>query len=230
MVAVARHAVLKSFLASQAWQRFRLATIAERGSLCQHCGQRVAQSSHLTLHHTIELTPENVHDAQVALNPANVLVVHRECHNALHARFGHEPERGVWIVYGPPLAGKSTYVQEHKGRHDLVVEIDRLFAAVTILPAYDKPDLLLGNVMGLYRLLLDQVRTRYGKWHSAWVITGGADRYQRERLAEDLGAELIFCEVSREECLRRLALDEDRRYRQDEWRGYIERWFREYVA
>lgn len=225
-----RHAVMKSFYASQAWQTLRQVTIAQRGPVCQHCGGRVAQSSQLTLHHTIELTPENVHDAQLALNPDNVLVLHRDCHNALHARFGHPPERGVWVVYGPPLAGKSRYIAEHKGRHDLVVEVDRLFAAVTMLPEYDKPDILLGNVMGLYRQLLDNIKTRYGKWHSAWISTGGAVRYQRERLAEELGAELIFCDVSREECLRRLALDEKRRHRLDEWCGYIDKWFAEYVV
>ena len=225
-----RHSALKTFYASQAWQSFRLVIIAERGPVCQHCGAVAAAPHDLTLHHVIELTPENVHDVRIALNPGNVLIVHHRCHDEIHQRFGHEPVKGVWVVYGPPLSGKSTFVRDQKGRHDLVVDIDRLFAAVTMLPEYDKPDILLSNVRGIYNLLVDNIKTRYGRWHSAWVITGGADRYRRERLAEDLGAELVFCDVSREECLRRLELDEARRCRQDEWRGYIERWFREYAA
>ena len=114
-------------------------------------------------------------------------------------------------------------------RHDLVVDMDRLYKAITLLPEYDKPDILLTNIRAIYNTLIDNIKTRYGKWHSAWVVMGGADRYKRERMAEELGAELIFCDASKEECLRRLSLDEGRKYRQDEWREYIEKWFREYT-
>ena len=207
-----------------------MVVVAQRGLRCERCGEIVAKARDLTLHHIIELTPENASDATIALNPENVLVVHHRCHDALHGRFGHEPEKGVFVVYGPPLSGKSTFVEEHKGRNDLVVDMDRLFAAVTMLPEYDKPDILLPNVRGIYNLLADNIKTRHGRWHSAWVITGGADRYRREGLARDLGAELVFCDVSKDECFRRLELDEGRLFRQVEWRGFIERWFRDYMA
>ena len=227
---MAKYAVLKALYASERWTSLRMLLIAERGPICQQCGRVIPRASMITAHHRIELTPENVGDPAISLNPDNIELVCFGCHQKAHQRFGHEPVKGVWVVYGPPLAGKSTFVRDQKGRHDLVVDIDRLFAAVTMLPEYDKPDILLSNVRGIYNLLVDNIKTRYGRWHSAWVITGGADRYRRERLAEDLGAELVFCDVSREECLRRLELDEARRCRQDEWRGYIERWFREYAA
>lgn len=231
-----RYAILKSFYASEVWINFRMLIINERakrdgGPTCEHCKKRVAHSRELTLHHKIELTPENVHDVMIALNPENILVVHNHpCHDQIHGRFGYEPEKGVWIVYGPPLSGKTSYVQENKGRNDIVVDMDRLYSAVTMLPEYDKPDTLISNVMGLQRQLIDNIKTRYGKWHSAWVVGGYADKYKRERMAVDLGAEIIFCDVSKEECLRRLAQDEERRCRQDEWQRYIEKWFEGYVA
>jgi len=227
---VVKYNVLRSFYASLAWQKFRLLIINERGLRCQHCGERVARSAELTLHHLIELTPENVHDTSISLSPVNVIVVHHHCHNEIHHRFSVRRERGVYIIYGPPLAGKMSYVRECVGRGDLVVDMDRLYAAVSMLPDYDKPDNLLSNVRGIHNLLLDNIKTRYGKWHSAWVIGGYADRYKREKLADDLGAELIFCDVSKEECLSRLELDEARRYRRDEWRGYIDKWFSQYMA
>jgi hypothetical protein len=184
----------------------------------------------LTLHHKVELTPENVSDANISLNPDNVLVVHHDCHNKIHHRFGFQPEYGVYIVFGPPLSGKTSFVQGNMSRGDLVVDIDKLFAAVSMLPNYDKPDSLWANIRGIHNLLLDNIKTRYGKWNSAWVIGGYADRYKREKLAGDLGAELVFCDVSKEECLRRLEADEGRRYRKDEWKIYIERWFERYTA
>ncbi len=226
---MAKYSILKSFYASQEWVNFRLLIINERGLRCEYCGELVARAKELTLHHIIELTPENVKDALIALNPENVLVVHHDCHNKIHKRFGYRPGKNVYIVFGAPLSGKHSYVREYMGRGDIVVDMDRLYEAVSMLPSYDMPDNLLGNVRGIYNLLVDNIKTRYGKWNNAWVITGGADKYKREKLAEDLGAELIFCDISIEECLRRLEMDEDRRYRQDEWIGYVEKWFEEYI-
>jgi predicted kinase len=133
-------------------------------------------------------------------------------------------------VYGAPLSGKKTYVRENMHRGDLVIDIDKLYAAVSFLPDFDKPENLFGNVIGIHNLLIDNIKTRHGKWNNAWVIGGYADRYKREKLAEDLGGELIFCDVSKEECMRRLEIDKDRQYRKDEWKKYIEKWFDEYVA
>lgn len=184
-----RYSTLKSFYASVAWQRLRASIIAERGPYCQRCGKVAVDPQ---LHHIIELTPENVHDATISLNPENILLVCRDCHDAVHHRFGHAPERGVYLIYGPPLSGKSTFVQQSMRRGDLVVDMDRLYVAVAMLPDYDKPDALLPNVRGLYDLLLDNIKTRYGRWNNAWVIGGFADRYRHEQVADELGAELVL--------------------------------------
>lgn len=225
---MAKYAILQSFYTSEQWQTFRLLTIAERGLRCEYCGKLVVKASQLTLHHKIELTPENVHDVMIALNPDNVMVIHHDCHNKIHHRFGYNPAHGVYLVYGPPMSGKSTFVQECMSRGDLVVDMNRLYTAVTMLPEYDKPDSLLANVRVVHNQLLDNIKTRYGKWNTAWVVGGYADKYKREKTANDLGAELIFCDVSREECLRRLEDDEERRYRKAEWQGYIGKWFEQY--
>ena len=221
---------LNNFYASSRWMKLRAALIAERGPRCQQCGKVESNPARLTGHHTIELTPENVGDASISLNPKYIKIVCRDCHDAVHQRFGHENTgRRVYIVYGPPCSGKTSYVRENVRRGDIVVDTDRLFTAVSMRPEYDKPDNLLANVFAIHDLLLDNIKTRYGKWHSAWIIGGYADRYRREKLADDLGAELIFCDASKEECLARLAMDEGRRMRQEEWEGYIEEWFLRYM-
>jgi hypothetical protein len=230
---VARYNILKSFYASMAWVNFRMVIIAERGLMCEHCGGIVARAKELTLHHIKELTPENVGDMMISLNPENVAVVHHECHNQMHHRFGYQSNksgRSVYIVFGPPLAGKKEFAQDRVQRGDLVVDMDRLYHALSMLPEYDKSDSLLSNVRGIHNLLIDNIKTRFGKWSNAWVIGGYADKYKREKIANDLGAELIFCDVSKDECIRRLSVDEDRRYRRDEWCGYIDKWFEQYMA
>ncbi|WAA10320.1 HNH endonuclease [Fervidibacillus albus] len=222
---MAKYSILKSFYKSDEWTSLRLSLINERGNRCERCGKIIAKSRDIIGHHKIELTPENVHDHNISLNPNNIELVCFDCHNKIHRRFGYSGKKEVFLVYGPPMSGKTTFVRQNMERGDLVVDMDQLYSAVSMLPYYDKPDNLFSNVIGIHNLLLDNIKTRYGRWHNAWVIGGYADKYKRERLANELGAELIFMECEKEECLRRLELDEERRYRKDEWAKYIEKWF-----
>ncbi|GAA0313730.1 hypothetical protein GCM10008967_00270 [Bacillus carboniphilus] len=226
---MAKYSILKSFYASDEWITLRLQLINKRGNECERCHKIIPKSRDIIGHHTIELTPENVHDRMISLNSDKIELVCFDCHNKEHKRFGYSGERKVYVVYGPPMSGKKTFVRQNMSRGDLVVDMDNLYAAVSLLPEYDKPDNLFTNVIGIHNKLIDNIKTRFGKWNDAWIIGGYADRYKRERLAEDLGAELVFCNVNKDECLRRLELDEEKKYRKDEWKGYIEKWFSSYT-
>ena len=226
---MAKHAIIKQFYASDEWINLRLQLINERGNRCNHCKEIIARSKDIIGHHMIELTPENVHDRMISLNPEKIELVCFDCHNKEHKRFGYQAGRQVYVVYGPPLAGKKSFVREQLKRGDIVIDMDALYAAVSMLPSYDKPDSLLTNVRHIHNQLVDNIKTRYGKWHNAWIIGGYADKYKRERICDDLGAELIYCKASQEECLSRLEEDEDRKYRKDEWQEYIHKWFDTYM-
>lgn len=227
---MAKYAIIKTFYASQKWINFRMSLIAERGNKCEDCKSIIARSIDIIAHHKIELTPENVNDYSISLNPKNVELICFECHNKTHKRFGNNKQRNIYIVYGAPLSGKKSFVKQNIMRGDIVIDIDSLYSAVSMLPSYDKPDNLFANVISIHNQLIDNIRTRMGKWNNAWVIGGYADKHKREKLANDLSAELIFCNVEKEECFRRLSLDPDRKYRQDEWKRYIDRWFHEYIG
>lgn len=226
---MAKYQVLQNFYASDKWINLRLLLINERGNYCEHCKRMIIKSVDIIGHHEIELTPENVHDHNISLNPFNIKLVCFDCHQIIHKRFGSY-ERNVYIIYGPPMGGKKTFVKQNMHRGDIVIDMDKLFSAVSMMPEYDKPDNLFNNVMAIHNALIDNIKTRYGKWHSAWIIGGYADKHKREKMSADLGAELIYCEASIEECLMRLEADEDRRYRKDEWAGYINKWFYSYVS
>lgn len=229
---MAKYKVLDDFYNSDKWKSFRTSLIVERGSkhgvICEHCYNPIKDHKVINAHHIIELTPENVNDHMISLNPDNILLVHHKCHNEIHQRFGYIGQKKVFVIYGPPLAGKKNYVKKYKGRYDLVVDMDLLYAAVTMNHSYDKPNELFYNVQGLYGQLIDNIKTRYGRWKNAWVIGTLADKYKRDKLISDLGAEPIFVEASREDCVNRLQMDEARKYRQDEWLGYINKWFDRY--
>jgi hypothetical protein len=226
---MARNAILQQFYASQKWIRFRSAIIAERGLVCEQCGRVIATPKDVTLHHTpIALTIDNVDDVMISLNPDNVKLICRDCHNKEHKRFGKVIKQ-VYIVYGCPCSGKTSYVTQFKERNDIVVDMDRLYEAITLLPAYDKPDQLISNIIGVYNYLIDNVKTRFGRWNTAWVVGGLPDKFKREKLADDLGAELIYCECGRDEAIARLEMDEDRRRIKDEYIRYIDEWWDKYT-
>lgn len=225
---MARHSVLQTFYASDKWREFRQRLILERGPYCEKCGRAVVHTRELTGHHEIELTPDNVHDHSISLNPKLVKLLDHSCHNAIHNRFGAKRNRQVYLVYGPPLAGKKEYVQQQMMRGDIVVDMDRLFEAISFQSFHDKPDNLLSNVMGVHNLLLDNIKTRMGKWGNAWVIGGYPERFKRERTADQLGAELVFLEASKEQCIAALEADPSLSNARQEWEGYIVKWFERY--
>lgn len=224
---MSRRKKMHRFYASDRWRNFRTAIIAERHNTCEYCGERVARASKLTLHHIEELTPENVTDANVALNPDNIQVVHHGCHNKIHKRGAKEYiKRKVYLVYGPPLSGKNSYVRDRMQAGDIVVDMDRLYQAVSGLELYDKPDELLPTVRAIQDTLLDNIKTRYGKWQNAWIIGGYPDRYKRDKLAQDTGAEIILIEATEDECLARLkSVTDERKHRKQAWAGFIQKWF-----
>ena len=223
---------LETFYKSPEWERFRKIIIAERTTpdgfvLDEETGRPIVNAYDLILHHKIPLTEENVNDVNIALNPANVEIVSHRTHNRIHDRLGMG-RREVFIVYGPPLAGKTSWVQNAKSTSDLVVDLDNIWQAVTGLPRYQKPPKLRAVSFRIRDELLDIVKHRFGKWNKAYIVGGYPSTGERERLARELGDSLIFIEASEEECLRRLEEAGDERDK-EEWRGYIAEWFNRYT-
>lgn len=52
--------------------------------LCVDCDAKGKLNFAEEVHHIIELTPENINDPEIALNPDNLVSLCRECHRARH--------------------------------------------------------------------------------------------------------------------------------------------------
>lgn len=209
---------------SREWRDLRRAVIQERGLRCEQCGRLVRDASELTADHIRELTPETVQDADIALNQDNVQLLCAECHNRKHQRFGHT-DRGVFIVYGSPCSGKTTLVNQLKLRGDIIVDMDLLYQAISGCVLYDKPDNIRQVVFRLRDAALDAVRTRLGKWSHAYIVGGYPYRAKREALAKQMGAQMLYCDSTREECLARA---EERGIFASEWKRYVCQWWDEF--
>lgn len=216
---------LETFYRSKEWEalraRLRLERVNENGEIiCAECGKPIVKAYDCIAHHKTELTEENVNDPEIALNPDNIELIHFRCHNERHHRFGGFRQR-VYLVYGAPCAGKSSFVRDQASADDLILDIDALWEAVSINDKFHKRKGLAINVFGLRDALLDQIRTRTGKWLNAYVVGGYPLKSDRDRLCDLLNAEPVFIDADRETCLSRAA--------NDQWREYINEWFDAYT-
>lgn len=216
---------LSDFYTSGPWVEFiqylRLERLNEDDEIvCEYCGNVINRKYDCIGHHVIELTSENFKDATIALNPDNVQLVHHKCHNIIHSRFGCT-KRSVYLVYGSPCAGKSTYVRNIAGREDLILDIDSLWSAICI-DGPSKPDRLRANMFALRDTLLDQIKTRNGKWRNAYIIGGYPMQMERDRMYKLYGAEPIFIDTPHDVCSMRAE------NKPATWKTFVDEWWEKY--
>lgn len=219
---------LDDFYRTDVWEKIKEKLKTQCGGICQRCGRVMSDWSKLIVHHIIPLTMQNVYDPNISLNENNLEVVCIDCHNAEHNRFGHH-EQKVFIVYGSPCSGKSSYVNSVKKRGDLIFDIDQIWKTISGCELFEKPDCLTNIVLDIRRYIINAVKMRQGKWNNAYIIGGYANKIKREQLAKQLGAEMVFINKTKEECIRNLQADKTREAVKLKWLGYIDDWFNEYV-
>lgn len=193
---------------------------------CAYCEKPIVKAYDCIGHHVIHLTEENVNDVEISLNPTNVVLVHHKCHNRIHGKLSYS-RRSVYLVYGPPMSGKSTWVNDVRDKGDLVVDINAIWKCISGSDT-DKDGRLKPNVFGIRDKLIEDIKYRRGRWNNAYVIGGYPLISERERLCKELGAEEIFVECDRDECIARLIECNERDT--TEWTKYIDDWFCKYIA
>ena len=225
---------LQQFYCSDAWRNLRQQLIFERTSAdgilyCEHSGKPLIKSYDIVAHHKTPLTMANVNDYTVSLNPDNIMLVSQQAHNEIHARFGYTTQRKVYYVYGAPCSGKTTFVNTVKGNSDLIFDSDNIWEAITG-KRYEKPKALNEVFFAMRKNLTELIKFRTGRWEKAYYIEGGARKSDRDRMMKLLGAEPIFINTDKAECLKRLTNDRNRTDAQKaQWKIYINEWFEEYT-
>lgn len=223
---------LDNFYKSNEWHRLLQVIKTDRTNeegqiICAHCGKPIVKAYDCIGHHMIYLTEENVNNVEISLNPDLIRLVHHRCHNKIHNKLGgmSYSNRHVYIVYGSPLSGKTTYVNDIRCDGDLVVDIDSIWQCVSGCNRYVKPNRLRSIVFGVRDKLIEDIKYRRGKWQNAYVIGSYPLISERERLCRELDAELIYIDTSKEECMDRLLQCNDGR-EIDEWTKYIDDWWK----
>lgn len=220
---------LYNFYRGKDFNNLRINIIHERthtdGYLyCEYCNKIILRAYDCIAHHTIYLTEQNYTDYSISLNPELIQLVHHRCHNKIHNKLGYS-NREVYLVYGSPLSGKSSYVESVLEPGDLVIDIDNIWQCVSGQSRYIKPNRLKSVVFSVRDNLLESVKYRRGKWNTAYVIGGYPFEAERNRLLDELGAKPILIDTPQSECLERLQ-NSDRDI--TEWTKYINDWWLQY--
>lgn len=223
--------MLSDFYRSKDWESLIQIIRAERTSddglvYCEHCGKPIVRKYDCIAHHIDELTEDNYMIADVSLNPDNIMLIHHKCHNKIHNKLGHS-ERNVYLVYGSPFSGKTTWVNDVRSDGDMIVDVDSIWECVSG-ERYSKDKRLNAVVFNVRDSLINMIKMRTGYWRNAYIIGGYPLSNERERMCRMLGAREIFIDTSCEECMARLERCDDSRDK-EQWAGYISEWFGRYT-
>ena len=222
---------LDNFYQSKEWAKLlaqiKLDRVNTDGQLiCEHCGKPITRAYDCIGHHTLYLTEQNVNDYEVSLNEKLIQLVHHKCHNKIHNKFGYK-RKEIYLVYGSPLSGKTSFVNENKDDGDLIIDIDSIWQCVSGCERYEKPPRLNAVVFSVRDKLMECVKYRVGKWNNCYIVGGFPLISERERICKEYGAREIFIDVDKQKCLDRLELSENRN--KSEWKKFIDEWWRRYT-
>lgn len=247
----------KAFYKSMAWRRAREAYVSERkavdGGLCELCQEEPGTE----VHHKIFLRPENIDDENITLNPENFALLCFDCHQREHEAARRiaqlnakqrDGKRGVLIggsyyyddegniqpfkahiVWGAPGSGKTTYVRKHMQPGDVVIDLDLIGRALSMADKTEVPRNVERIAYDIRDYLYNQIAQRQLDAKQVWVIAGLPKREQRQQIAKQLNADLIFIDSTFHDCYTHILHDDERKDKALQL-AIIEKWFRDYEA
>lgn len=108
------------------------------------------------------------------------------------------------ILCGPPCSGKTTYIAQHAGPHDTIIDVDTITQSID--PTYTHwsgrltPGLLDRAVRTRNAMLGSLDRETKGK---AWFIVSAPTKAERDWWHAKLGGQIVLLHPGTEECKRR---------------------------
>lgn len=120
----------------------------------------------------------------------------------------------VVVVSGPPFSGKTTYVRQHARPHDLIVDVDWIFAALSGQPLYFDSEALLPFVASARDAIYERLR-RKSDVDRAWLVTSKPEA--ASQLVGRFGGEHVRLTVDPSQQQQR----RQERKQRNGWRGFL---------
>lgn len=110
----------------------------------------------------------------------------------------------IYLIYGSPCSGKSTYIKEHIQSGDIVCDVDRLYSAISFNGEHQTELYAQEVASKLYVELLNVIRERKGAWKNAFVVSLANTKEKLKAEMERINAdEAIFIDTPYEVCVER---------------------------
>lgn len=76
----------EKFYKGTEWKKVREFVWSRDRGLCQRCLEQGIIRAGDTVHHKVPLTPDNIDDQNISINPDNLVTLCRDCHAAIHRK------------------------------------------------------------------------------------------------------------------------------------------------
>lgn len=187
------------FYHSTEWQHTRQSVMMRDAYLCQRCGLEATLVDHIV---------PSEDDWEDRMNQDNLQSLCRDCHYWKTRRETAKRKKGlrrsmrINVVAGYPASGKTTYVHNHIGKHDLVYDYDALMSALTGLPMHEDNIDANDYVRLTYELILRKLKAEQS-FDTVWIImTYPDDKLDSLLVNRDLHH--IMLDTSKDVCIQRL--------------------------
>lgn len=111
----------------------------------------------------------------------------------------------VYLIYGSPCSGKSTYIKKHMTNKDIVCDVDLIYDAISNHNSHDADLYIHDTAIQVTNQLMDIIKNRQGMWNDAYVVSTANTREQLKIDKEKVNAdECIFIDTPIETCLERI--------------------------
>ena len=127
----------------------------------------------------------------------------------------------IYLVLGSSCSGKSTYVRSNADSNDIVFDFDTIHQAITINKSHIHLNHIKDYVFEIRRTIYNKLKE--DKNITAWIINSTPYRENRQKIVDELGAEIIYLKRSKDSCIE-IAKNE----RPEEWVEYIENYHKNF--
>lgn len=126
----------------------------------------------------------------------------------------------IYIIYGAPCSGKSTYIKNHAKEGDLICDVDLIYSAISVNQPHEA-DLYIHEIaLKLKECLFDIIENRAGKWNDVYITSIANNEQDIDKLKNRVKAdEVILIDTPYEVCMERS------RERPDYFKYLIAEWF-----
>ena len=134
----------------------------------------------------------------------------------------------VKVVYGAPCSGKSTYVIDNISKEDITFDYDLLTRAITHSDMHLLDRTITNPIVQSFEwVMLNKLKEDYkDKPKVLFYTTRYPEKFIKDKL-KGFEVEYIRMKATKEECYKRLELDEARPEK-DVWKKKIDEWFKQY--